>query len=156
MVILLIILSLLSKPTLHEVTFADFEKFVAQTGYITDAEKFGWTFRQKSIYNYDVVYGLNWKNCRHYDGNVIQVSYKDAKAYCTWSNSRLPTVEEYWRYSTASNKRDVWDWTSEGYLAGGSYLCGAQTCAGFKEGNEKKDLSKITSNSHIGFCVLQK
>ena len=73
---------------LHVVSYEEFETFVNATGYVTDAEKYGWSFVQKDVYNFEVVEGATW---RKPDGEntpfskqlpVTQVSYNDAIAYC--------------------------------------------------------------------------
>lgn len=143
-----------SENTLYEVTKDDFSEFISATNYVTDAEKFGWTFRQITISHFEVVEGETWRNSSYKQSEVTQISWNDAVAYCQWKGVRLPKLEEYWKYSTSDNQKDVWDWTEEGILAGGSFLCSIETCAGFKEGNEKTDISPDTTNSHIGFCVI--
>ena len=65
-----------------EVTNGDFEKFVAQTGYVTDAEKAGetsWRYYAKD-------------KPRH---PVVKVTWNDAKAFCEWAEKRLPTEAEW-------------------------------------------------------------
>ena len=82
----------------HEVTVEEFSRFVAATGYKTDAEKFGWSgvFNLKSG-KWERVDGANW---RHPEGPkskpaadepVCQVSWTDAQAYAKWAGKRLPT-----------------------------------------------------------------
>ena len=87
---------------LQPVSVADFEKFVTETGYETDAERYGWSIRQIDVYNFVKVDSANWKIP---DGEtpitdkrlpVVQVSYNDAKAYCDWIGARLPSYEEFW------------------------------------------------------------
>ena len=139
---------------IQEVTRSDFQAFVNATGYVTDAEQYGWTFRQRTVYAYQVSKGESWRNSTYRGHEATQVSYRDAVAYCQWKGARLPTLSEYWQLATEDQQRDVWDWTQEGILAGGSYLCELTTCAGFLAGNEKRDVSRDTSNSHIGFCII--
>jgi hypothetical protein len=87
---------------LKPISVADFEKFVTETNYITDAERYGWSILQLDVYNFEKVDSANW---RIPDGKnlvtdkrlpVTQVSYNDAKAYANWIGGRLPTYEEYW------------------------------------------------------------
>lgn len=87
---------------LQAVSVADFEKFVEETGYETDAERYGWSIRQTDVYNFVKVDSANW---RIPDGvtpitdkglPVQQVSYNDAIAYCNWIGARLPSYEEFW------------------------------------------------------------
>lgn len=87
---------------LEPVSVADFEAFVEQTNYITDAERYGWSILQLDVYNFEKIDSATW---RIPDGKtlitnkslpVTQVSYNDAKAYCDWIGGRLPSYEEYW------------------------------------------------------------
>lgn len=169
---------------LKTVSHAEFEDFVNETNYVTDAEKYGWSIVQIDVYNYRKVDGANWKKP---DGinevtsgklPVTQVSYNDALAYCKWANKRLPSYEEYWeiaknddRIVVSDNKLpisevekvnlvgNVWDITindtSESVrLAGGSIFCSKSTC----HGTVKKRalfVDKETANIHIGFSVME-
>ncbi|NJL74453.1 MAG: formylglycine-generating enzyme family protein [Saprospiraceae bacterium] len=92
----------------HEVTVQDFEQFIQETNYQTDADKQGssvvWVVHQLASKN-----GANWKcdvegNIRstsNYNHPVIHVSWDDAVAYCKWlsektqENYRLPTEAEW-------------------------------------------------------------
>jgi len=49
------------QEALRVVTYAEFEKFVKETGFVTDAEKFGWSIVQQNVFNFTRVEGANWK-----------------------------------------------------------------------------------------------
>lgn len=171
------------KEKLEVVTYGQFDEFVKKTGYITDAEKFGWSIVQTDVFNFHKVEGANWKKpdgeneTKSAELPVTQVSYNDAMAYCKWSGFRLPTYDEYWELIkadhrtvvtdnsapiTAVNKANilgnVWEITSTENkgnirLAGGSLFCSPNTCHGTKKDRELY-VDKQTGNLHIGFAVL--
>jgi hypothetical protein len=165
------------------VSYSQFEMFVNQTGYITDAEKYGWSIVQIDVDNYKTVKNANWKTP---DGvnkpnskelPVTQVSYNDALAYCKWAKKRLPTYEEYWelikndtRVVVSENRLpisrvdqvnilgNVWDITevkddNSVRLAGGSLFCSENTCNGTVKERELF-VDKETGNINVGFCVI--
>ena len=167
--------------SLHPVTVAEFAQFVEETNYVTDAEKFGWSFVQKSIFDYDVVKHVNWKNpdsISNAQDNypVTQVSYNDALAYANWAGVRLPTYKEYWMLAHKDRRPvnahntlilptsqvnvigNVWDITynnggSNVKLAGGSFLCDENTCNG-TDISRRLFVDKETANSHVSFSVV--
>jgi formylglycine-generating enzyme required for sulfatase activity len=172
-----------SKEKLEVVTYGQFHVFVKETGYITDAEKFGWSIIQSDVFNFHKVAGANW---RKPDGRnepesedlpVTQISYNDAIAYCAWSGARLPTYDEYWRLIKDDKRKvitdkngpvtdagkvnilgNVWEITlteNNGNirLAGGSLFCSPNTCHGTTKERELY-VDKQTANIHVGFAVL--
>lgn len=171
-------------PKLYPVSFAQFQQFVEATDYITDAEKFGWSFVQLNVFQFKVIEGANW---RKPDGHhaptssdlpVTQVSYNDAIAYCRWAGARLPTYEEYWDLIQNDHRRvvtensspispthavnilgNVWEITEPGsgdstQLAGGSLFCSVHTCNGTVR-ERRLFVDKQTGNTHIGFGMVK-
>jgi len=170
--------------SLTPVSYAQFEAFVEETGYVTDAERYGWSIVQVDVFNFRTEEQATW---RKPDGlnppiskdlPVTQVSYNDAMAYCEWAKVRLPTYEEYWdlvqrdRRKIVSNNilpispiqevnivGNVWEITAaekrEGVrLAGGSLFCSPNTCHGTVR-ERVLYVDKETANIHIGFGVVE-
>lgn len=172
-----------NKVILKPVSHSQFELFVNETNYVTDAEKYGWSIVQTDVYNFKEVTNSTW---RKPDGvnkvtsgrlPVTQVSYNDAIACCNWANKWLPSYEEYWklvekdtRIVVSDNKYpisdidkvnilgNVWDITQNKNselvrIAGGSLFCSKNTCHGTVKERELF-IDKETGNIHIGFCVI--
>lgn len=168
------------QPSLRQITVAEFEQFVSATNYETDAEQYGWTILQKTIHDFEVVNGIDWR-CpegilpAHPDDPVTQVSYKDAVAYTAWSKSKLPDYQQYWEMVNSDKRKinshasqilparqvnvvgNTWDITlpdPQGRirLAGGSYLCNPYQCNGTNP-ERVLHVDQETGNSHISFSV---
>lgn len=168
---------------LKPVSVEAFTKFVEETNYVTDAERYGWSIIQIDVYNFTTIDSATW---RKPDGKILvtdkrlpvtQVSYNDAKAYCDWIGGRLPTYDEYWDLTKNDTRTivtdnqfpispvdsvniigNVWEITEpvnseQVRLAGGSLFCSEKTCHGTQKDRELF-VDKETGNIHIGFSVV--
>ena len=79
-----------------EISISNFQEYIDQTGYITNAEKQGgmvyengWVI--KPNWNWKSPYGIKG----HPDEPAVHITYDEAQAYCTWRGKRLPTRDEW-------------------------------------------------------------
>lgn len=130
----------------YPVTVAQFDEFVSATGYVTDAEQFGWSF----VFHHFVsdatrpsvrqavqgsewwwqVHGTTWRCPDGPDSSiegrsshpVVHVSWRDAVAYCKWARVRLPTESEWEFAARGGLDRARYAWGDELEPAG-RHMC---------------------------------
>jgi formylglycine-generating enzyme required for sulfatase activity len=102
-----------------EVTVGQFRGFVKSTGYLTDAEKRGysWDSDFRSRHTSKKTKGLTWNNPgfdQSEENPVTCISWNDAMAFCKWLSKetgriiRLPSEAE-WEYAALGEKFKVSD-----------------------------------------------
>ena len=129
------------------VSIDDFAAFVEDSGYVTEAEHFGWSFVfknhvPKSAFKKGLVRtvpGLAWwyavdRACwkrpegpgsnvrKRGDHPVTHVSHADACAYCAWAGKRLPSEAEWELAARGGLEQRIYAWGDE-LTPGGKHFC---------------------------------
>ncbi len=117
------------------VTVSRFAEFVAQTGYVTEAEKFGWSAVFAGLLPAGTaavnplsstpwwarVEGADWSHPEGPNSNVAdrgdhpvtQVSWADAMAFAQWVGGRLPDEAEWERAAHGGDKQRKFPWGNQ-------------------------------------------
>lgn len=120
------------------VSNSEFAAFVEETGYVTEAESFGWSFafigllddetKHKHVQGHAAqvpwwvgVAGAHWRAPAGpgssidpiLDHPVVHVSWNDAAAFAQWCGKRLPTEAEWERAARGGRVKNTFPWGDE-------------------------------------------
>ncbi|WP_174614644.1 formylglycine-generating enzyme family protein [Virgibacillus ihumii] len=122
----------------------EFKRFIDETGYVTDAEKYGWSFvfykflSDEQLKKSQQLPGTPWwfavKNAfwyqpegsgssikSHMDHPVTHVSWNDAEAFSKWAGKRLPTEKEWEFAARGGLEQKKYAWGDELHPDGEHY-----------------------------------
>jgi formylglycine-generating enzyme required for sulfatase activity len=118
----------------HQVTNRRFAAFAAATGYVTEAERFGWSYvfhlfadpalpvlTPEGTPWWRKVHGACWAApegpgssvADRLDHPVVHVAWNDAAAFAAWAGGRLPTEAEWEHAAKGGRDRARYPWGDE-------------------------------------------
>lgn len=129
----------------HPVTNDQFREFIAKTGYVTEAERYGWSFvfqghvkdrpevvdqRVPNVGWWCKVTDADWKHpegpgtssLQRHSHPVVQLSWNDAAAYAEWAGKRLPTEAE-WEFAARGGTEQTLFWWGDELTPDGKHMC---------------------------------